>query len=127
MISVQAYKCGWCGRCFLNPGNARSHEASCRNNPERRNCITCTHGVWGVVGMMEPPFEGAAAVERHGPCCDEYHKPISEKPYFIDCEEDEYDLGFGNNVVKCPGTCQGYEYKGYAGWHGRKRKAGVAV
>jgi len=132
VISVKAYKCGWCSRCFINPGNARSHEASCEKNPERRHCITCTHGVIGVIGTVPFPERYAfdANIDIKGPVCDLHNKPISDKPYFIDCEVDEYDVGGfegcaqSHVVQECPGTCQGYEYKGYAGWRARKRARG---
>ena len=55
------------------------------------------------------------------PFCDLHKKPIYEMPYFIDCEEDEYDIGvdgygFKHDTEPRPGTCQGYDYKGCAKW-----------
>lgn len=128
MKEVKAWKCNWCNRTSLNPANGRAHETSCKNNPARRHCITCTHGVTVrdmdvakplTVQSYMPGADNEPYV-YDGPWCDLHKAPMSEKPYFFDCEEDEYDVFNGSyyeHVVRqCPGTCQGYEYKGCAKW-----------
>lgn len=60
-------------------------------------CETCFHS-----GMVKNTFGVARA------CC-YYRKPLSEKPYDIDCEQDSCD-GFGPIYYR-PGTCHKYEQR----------------
>lgn len=74
-------------------------------------------------------------MDEYGACCSFHNKPISERPYFIDCETvqlgqwaKDVEAGLVSSGVPCvnpyhedyerpvPGTCEHYQYKGYAGW-----------
>jgi hypothetical protein len=109
---VEAWKCDWCHRCFGRLCDANRHEKACNINPLRRNCKTCVHGILAIVGW-DSDYQGDPVIERYGAYCGYHNKPMSEKPYYIDCEEgqDEY---YGDS--KMPGTCDHYEYKGKAEW-----------
>ena len=113
---VEAYKCDFCHRCFMRLVNANSHEKACNNNPERRHCKTCVHGVLGVIAQHNDIFD-RAVVDDYGPLCN-YHKiPMSRKPYYIECGT--YDNDYGPDEPM-PGTCLAYEYKGKVGWTKQK-------
>ena len=95
---VKAYKCDWCARCFGRLLNANQHQAACNNNPKRKNCKTCVHGVMDY---------------SQGPFCDYHKMQIIEKPFFVEC--DQYQDGWSEDRPE-PGTCWYYEYKGKAEW-----------
>lgn len=111
---VEAYKCSFCGRLLKTEYWAKVHEATCRNNPEKRHCITCKHGVFECI---LPDLYGNGTV-KYGPYCAYFDKPISEEPYFLDCDiMGGVDTGFGplpENPM--PYSCMHYENKGKAEW-----------
>lgn len=111
MKQVQAYKCNYCGRCFLRPCNAVQHESSCDANPERRNCKTCVHGCYGLVNVSEP-HDTVQMV----PYCDYHGIPIFQKPYNIECDYDTPRYDPYGEGIPVPGTCCYYEYKGKREW-----------
>lgn len=117
-IEVKAYKCNWCHRCFGRKSSAVIHENACKNNPAKRQCITCVHGVINV-GKSEFSswrfFTGA-------PYCDVHNKPIHEKPYYIRCDtEESFVLESGQReTYPVPGTCHHYKYKGNSEWTHRE-------
>ena len=51
---IKAFKCDWCPRCFTRRNNAELHEAACKNNPKRRQCITCVHGTVDELKIPTP-------------------------------------------------------------------------
>lgn len=110
---VKAFKCDWCPRCFGRKNNAAQHEEHCRNNPARRNCITCVHGLWAEVEIVPDPCDYDQPMDVYGPYCGYHDKPIMERPYFIECEM--HQDGYGEDYPM-PGTCDHYEYKGKAEW-----------
>lgn len=116
---VEAFKCDFCGRLLKLPRTAALHEASCKNNPVARNCITCIHGIFACCAITPDwtdPY--GPGTEHSGPYCGYHDKPISEKPYFIDCDTDGgFDTGFGwYPESPIPYTCFHYESKGKAEW-----------
>lgn len=123
---IKAFKCDWCSRCFTRRNNAETHEAACKNNPERRQCITCVHGTVDLVRVVRED-DGYSRMEysyHTPPYCAIHKEPIHKKPYFIDCDlGGGYDTGFGWIEERpIPGTCEYYEYKGKPGWTRRERK-----
>jgi|LSQX01.1.fsa_nt_gb hypothetical protein len=124
---VTAYKCDFCHRCFGRLNNARIHEAACKNNPERRQCITCIHGTRDAIQVEREHagFDSISYTYHSAPYCAHHNNtPIHEKPYFIDCDlAGGYDTGFGWIKERpIPGTCEYYEYKGKPGWTKRERE-----
>lgn len=113
---VKAFKCDWCHRCFTRRNNAETHEVACKNNPERRQCITCVHGI-----VDELAFEKFTT--NTAPYCDVHNEPVYKKPYFIECDSSGgFDTGEGFWDEKpMPGTCFYYEYKGKPGWTKKQR------
>ena len=111
---VKAYKCDWCTRCYRRICDTNRHEKACNNNPARRHCKTCVHGVIAIIGWR-PDYNGNPVIEDTGPFCDYHEKPIHEKPYFIDCET-YTNYGFEDEPHCASGTCLHYEYKGSAEW-----------
>lgn len=94
---VEAFKCDYCGKLLKLPHTAAVHEASCKNNPAKRHCITCIHGISAccatVPDWTDPDGPGT---EVYGPYCGYHDKPISEKPYFIECDNGGgFDTGLG--------------------------------
>ena len=129
---VSAFKCDHCHRCFGRINNARIHEDACKNNPARRQCITCIHGTVDTI-RVERKYTGFDSISytyniytyNSAPYC-AYHDntPIHEKPYLIDCETGGgFDTGVGwHDEFPFPGTCHNYEYKGKPGWTKRERE-----
>ena len=129
---VSAFKCDHCHRCFGRINNARIHEDACKNNPARRQCITCIHGTVDTI-RVERKYTGFDSISytyniytyNSAPYC-AYHDntPIHEKPYHIDCETGGgFDTGVGwHDEFPFPGTCHNYEYKGKPGWTKRERE-----
>lgn len=113
---VSAYKCDWCHRCFGRLCDANRHETACSNNPARRHCKTCVHGIMGL-DHISTGLDGKE-VEVRRPWCAKHDKPMHEKPYYIDCDYGGgFDTGFGyHDEFPLPGTCEYYEYKGKAEW-----------
>ena len=109
---ITAFKCDWCSRCFGRLCDVNRHEPACKNNPARRHCKTCVHGVLAIIGWR-PDFDGNPVIEEIGPYCDHHDKPIHEKPYYIECEEQQDGWSPDRPL---PGTCYYYEYKGKAEW-----------
>lgn len=126
MKKVEAWKCDFCPKCYTNRRSTATHQRVCRNNPTRHNCVTCAHSRMEYVVKNYPsPNDYYQPAEIYEPWCDYHEKPIGEKPYFIDCDEDQICSGDEayyrdldpDEVFRCkPGTCHHYEYKGYAGW-----------
>ena len=120
MRKVQAYKCDYCGKCFLRPCNAVQHEASCNANPERRNCKTCVHGCIGLIYYDDPnacyPWSDQEDRQQMVPYCDYHNIPIFQKPYNIDCETSAPPYNPNGEETPDPGTCWDYEYKGKRAW-----------
>jgi hypothetical protein len=116
---VEAFKCDYCGKLLKLPHTAAVHEASCKNNPAKRHCITCIHGISAccatVPDWTDPDGPGT---EVYGPYCGYHDKPISEKPYFIECDNGGgFDTGLGwYPEFPLPYTCFHYESKGKAEW-----------
>lgn len=119
-VKVEAFKCEYCGKLLKFPRTAAVHEASCKNNPATRNCITCIHGIKAVIRYAQGGFEpnGDAGIEVKGPYCGYHDKPIHEKPYFIDCDNGGgFNTGVGYHPeFPIPYTCFHYENKGKAEW-----------
>lgn len=121
---VDAFKCDFCGRLLKTPHTAAWHEAACNKNPARRHCSTCVYGIF----VNEKPLEQPLTVESYftqsapelysGPYCAYHEKPMSEKPYFIECETNGgLDTGFGwIPETPVPFTCCEYKTKGYSEW-----------
>jgi hypothetical protein len=142
MKKVEAWQCDFCNKTSVSKGGLTNHERACKNNPARRNCITCVHGISiDPVEIAKPltvesymPGWTDAPYIYAGPWCDHHNMPISEKPYFVECDVD--DVGSYNDDViaglraagidvtghstererPVPGTCFHYGNKGYAGW-----------
>ena len=116
---VEAFKCDYCGKLLKLPHTAAVHEASCKNNPAKRHCITCIHGISAccatVPDWTDPDGPGT---EVYGPYCGYHDKPISEKPYFIECDNGGgFDTRLGwHPEFPLPYTCFHYESKGKAEW-----------
>lgn len=116
---VEAFKCDYCGKLLKRPHTAKAHEASCYRNPATRHCITCIHGVYACIGIAADwtnPY--GPGTEVYGAYCGHHKKPISEKPYFIDCDMcGGIDTGFGVIPEEpVPYTCFLYKSKGKAEW-----------
>ena len=116
---VEAFKCDYCGRLLKFPRTAAVHEASCKNNPSTRHCITCIHGIsasYATVPSWADPY--GPGTEISGPYCGYFDKPIADKPYFIECETSGgIDTGFGWITEEpVPFTCLWYKSKGKAEW-----------
>jgi hypothetical protein len=125
---VEAWQCDFCNKTSAFKAALANHERACKNNPERRHCITCIHGV--EIPMAEvfkpltiqsymPDFDNTPDVYA-GPWCDFHKMPIREKPYFVDC--DWHDVPHDEGWPE-PWTCEHYEYKGHAGWDRREAEA----
>lgn len=98
---VKAWKCDYCGKAAINRGAISQHEDACANNPRRRHCRTCRHGGFKQVGT---------GIDEHRELwCFEMDKPMSEKPYFEDC--DHYGSPWGDTEQPIPFTCACYERK----------------
>lgn len=119
---TKAWKCKFCSRCFVNKGVAINHETACKRNPERQHCATCVHGIMlkNERKLKEPltvesyiPGYEECAVTYCGPWCAFHEQPMSEKPYFIECETDDNPYYEERPI---PGTCFNYKYKGRFGW-----------
>ena len=106
MKQVQAYKCDFCPRCFARKVNAIQHEERCKNNPIMRSCKTCKHGVLRAVRHIEE-------LEILDAYCKKQNMPISDKPYFDECD---ISCGPYGEEIPIPFTCENYEYKGKAEW-----------
>ena len=124
---VSAFKCDFCHRCFGRINNARIHEDACKNNPARRQCVTCIHGTVDAIHAesKHAGFDSISYTYNSAPYCAHHNNtPIHEKPYFIECDlGGGYDTGFGWIEERpIPGTCEYYEYKGKPGWTRRERK-----
>lgn len=104
MKQVTAYKCDFCHRVFSRPVNAKQHEDCCKLNPIRCNCRTCINLI-----DMDVEREGYTGKEL---CCKLTKTPLYDKPYFIECDEDDF-CGYCA-PAPMPGTCWNYEYKGEA-------------
>lgn len=118
-VKVEAYQCEYCGKLCKRQHSAKAHEASCRCNPAARHCITCIHGILATTRFKpdwSDPF--GPGNEECGPYCGYHDKPISEKPYFIDCDNGGgFCTGLGYHPeFPQPYTCLHYESKGKAGW-----------
>jgi len=81
MKQVEAWKCDYCSRVSRTKTGMMRHEAACKNNPEKRFCVTCIHGCIGVVGQEPFLYDRDFSVDVHAPFCDYHNKPIFEKPY----------------------------------------------
>ena len=116
---VEAYRCDYCGRLLKTPHTAATHEAACNYNPAKRHCITCKHGIKAVCEIV-PGIDGipGSNVDVYGPYCGYHKKPISEKPYFIECDsKGGFDTGVGwYPEAPVPFSCFCYENKGKAEW-----------
>lgn len=118
---TKAWKCNYCSRCYARKGTATVHENACKKNPERHHCATCVHGVLAQNVIITEPLTVESYMPGHepekhaygGPICAYHMVPINEKPYFIECDTDEF---FGQDEHPVPGTCWNYEYKGSFGW-----------
>ena len=115
MKPVQAYKCDYCNRCFTRPASAHNHEVCCKNNPERKMCVTCKNCL--IKEDKSQPLihidYGKTQIYGDSPTCVVLNKPIYEKPYFDECDTSgPYE--YGETETEIPGTCWNYEYKGYA-------------
>lgn len=120
-IKVEAFKCSYCNKLCHFYWTALRHEASCRNNPAARHCITCVHGISACCGTdpdWSDPF--GPGTERNGPYCGHHNMPISKEPYFIDCDfSGGINIGFGSGSIPIqpiPYTCSHYQSKGKAEW-----------
>lgn len=124
---VEAFKCDFCGKLLKLPHTAAVHEAACSHNPAKRHCITCIHGISAVCetvpGWSDPCGPGTDVCEVYGPFCGYHDKPISEKPYFIDCDHGGgFDTGLGwHPDFPMAYTCFHYESKGKAEWTPEKQ------
>lgn len=118
-IKVEAFKCSYCNKLCHFYWTALRHEASCRNNPAARHCITCVHGISACCGTdsdWSDPF--GPGTERNSPYCGHHDKPISEKPYLIECDTcGGFDTGpYWYPESPIPYTCHHYENKGKVEW-----------
>lgn len=114
MKKIEAWQCDYCAKCYINPKSTYSHQRTCRNNPDRHNCVTCVHGCTEYVVKNYPdPHDRNEPAEVREAWCDFYGMPIGDKPYYEDCDMSEGPL---------PGTCHHYKYKGYAGWEGEAQQ-----
>lgn len=116
---VEAFKCDYCGRLLKTPHTATWHEAACNKNPARRHCSTCIHGILACTeykaDWTDPYSPG---MEEKGPYCGYHDKPMTDKPYFIDCDVGGgIDTGLGWLPEKpIPFSCWHYQSKGKAEW-----------
>ncbi len=115
-LITKAWKCSFCSRCFMKKGTAVSHEAACKRNPERRHCATCVYGV--MIGDYHDLIGETVALDLEripyiGPWCAYHKQPMSEKPYYIECDTDDNPYYEEQPI---PGTCWNYKYKGRFGW-----------
>jgi len=108
---INGWKCSWCSRCFGRRCDVNRHEDACNNNPMRRHCRTCIHGVIGLISSVKD--ESGFGYDDLGPYCDYHKKPMNERPYYVECDMNDTDYG---PEFPIPGTCLAYEYKGCAGW-----------
>ena len=130
---VTAYKCDYCGRCFLRPCNAVQHESSCNANPARKNCKTCVHGCIGIIKVEKPvtynydirTCRDVPDYNFYGAYCDYHNIPIHEKPYDIECETSVPYYNPNSEETPDPGTCWNYEYKGKHGWTQKNAPTGA--
>lgn len=114
MKPVQGYKCDYCHRVFGRPVDAHNHEASCKNNPKSKRCVTCINCKIKRDKSI-PGYEWAGeTIFSETPTCLIADKPIYDKPYLDECETTTY--GHSEEERELPGTCFNYEYKGYAGY-----------
>lgn len=113
---VIAHKCDFCSKVYGRKVNAKQHEKTCKNNPERHNCITCVYGGLTVMDVVD--IGEGHTMDVTAPACHYHGKLMSDKPYQIDCKEFFDDYGI---LRSTPGTCEHYEYKGYSGWRGENK------
>ena len=116
-FETKAYQCNFCRKVSRTRAGAERHENACKWNPARRSCHTCKHcemkaNIPVAVSDEEKAFyeEVGAVVEDYatirGMYCKHFNKPVSEKPYFEEC--DIYDDTY-TDERPMPGTCWHYE------------------
>ena len=121
MKEIKAFQCDFCPKCYAKRSSTASHQRACKNNPARRNCITCVHSCEEVVVKNYPsPDDFYQPAEVWEPWCDHHKKLISDRPYFDDCDMERGE--YGEPDYPLPGTCHHYAYKGYAGWREPRNK-----
>ena len=115
---ITAWKCDFCHRCFVRKVDVINHEYACKYNPTRRMCFTCKH--FDLKGEfirtlsekeleIQKEFWGDESTTRKFVAmkCNHFDMPISEKPYFIECDFSGYDW----ENIPTPGTCFWWEPK----------------
>ena len=105
MKEVRAFKCDFCHRCFMRQCDAKRHEDACNGNPKRRACKTCKHCRENSIVDGEDIYGNV--LEHKAFWCFYHDKPISDKPYYIDCDVDYY---YGQERL-IPGTCEHYDQR----------------
>ena len=99
---ILAWKCDYCNKVTISAGSTAAHEAYCKKNPNNRYCMTCEKCYYEHV--VEET--GCSMPYEHDVLwCEQYNKPIYEKPYFEECETND-SYGFSSNI---PCTCVSYK------------------
>jgi len=102
MKKVEAFKCDYCHRCFGRAVDAINHERACQRNPARRACKTCEWSAFKVIAVSD--CGDGRTCEHEELWCNhpKVNKPMSDKPYYQDCDFNE----LYRNLVPVPGTCE---------------------
>ncbi len=115
-IKVEAYQCQYCRRVSRTLSGIKLHEQSCKANPEKAVCQNCVHAYL----RGEEYCDGEVIFCT--PWC-AYHdraifgKDKTDAAYFIDCEIDDMDYGFGGiQEWRLPYTCWHFVSKGKHGF-----------
>lgn len=115
-IEVKAWQCQYCRRVSRTLSGIKLHEQSCKINPEKNNCQNCVHAY----------LRGEEYCTREvifcTPWCAYHDRAIfgkgkTDAAYFIDCETDDMDYGFGDiQKWHFPYTCRCFVSKGKHGF-----------
>lgn len=117
---ITAFQCNYCRKVSRTKAGILNHEASCKWNPARRSCHTCKHcNLNAEISSEMPPdeiafFEALGATQTHYTyktmLCKHFNKPVSEKPYFDDCDHYNVPESYEEDMDRpMPGTCMWWE------------------
>lgn len=114
-----AFECNFCRRVSRTKAGAERHECACKYNPARRACHTCNHfdpkaeievKITDEEMSLKLGMDFVDVLDTstyHTMFCKHFGKPISEKPYFEECEY----YAFPYEETPIPGTCFYWEPK----------------
>ena len=116
---INAFQCDFCRKVSRTRAGIATHEASCKWNPALRSCHTCNHCDLNAEITVEVAAEDAdffdvvfGETQRtyKTMVCKHFNKPVSEKPYFDDCDHYNVPASYEEDMDRpIPGTCMWWE------------------